>query len=61
MEVHETAGGVFYALDFSRLFPPTFPRKGVIGAQFLQLFRPEFVAKGLRLLSASFDVTISRF
>ena len=46
MELHETAGGALYALDFSRLFPPTWPRKDVQGSQFIHLFRPEFVAKG---------------
>ncbi len=46
MEVHEAEGGRFYALDFSRLFPPTVPRKDIAGSQFQQLFRPEFVAKG---------------
>ena len=59
MEIHSTSSG-HYALDFSRLFPPTFPNRAIPGCQFQQLFRPEFLQRYSKpLCSDSFSRFIS--
>lgn len=46
LEIHRGLDGLYYALDFSRLFPPEARQKGEKKGSFLyELLRPEFVMK----------------
>jgi tetratricopeptide (TPR) repeat protein len=45
LELHRGDDDHVYALDFSRLFPPTLAQDHLPGGVFYQLFRPEFVRK----------------
>ncbi|KAL6059841.1 Clu domain-containing protein [Balamuthia mandrillaris] len=62
LEGHKGSDGRFYLLDFSRVFPPEFPKPGVQMAHLFRLLRPEFVREWPKpLCSDAFSGFIKHF